>query len=67
MLRHNAGDPYSRIARADRARIVRLANNGGNWGDLAKHYGVKYKMAYTWIPNDAENLKPQIEHVVALV
>ena len=40
--------PYSRIAAADRARIVRLANNGGNWRDLAEQLGVNNKTAYTW-------------------
>ena len=70
--------PYSRIAPADGARIVRLANNDGNWRDLAKQLGVNYKTAYTCIRNDAENPKPRgesrkkltnslIDHIVALV
>ena len=70
--------PYSRIAQAVRTRTVRLANNGGNWRDLAEQLGVNYKTAYTWIRNDAESPKPrggsqkkltdaQIDHVVALV
>ena len=70
--------PYSRISLADRERIVRLANNGGNWRELAEQLGVKYKTAYTWIRADAEHPKPkggrqkkltddQIDDVVAMI
>ena len=70
--------PYSRISLADRERIVRLANNGGNWRELPEQLGVKYKTGYTWIRADAKHPKPkggrqkkltedQIDDVVAMI
>jgi transposase-like protein len=32
----------------DRSRIVRAADDGGNWRQLAEQLGVNHKTAYTW-------------------
>ena len=70
---------YTRIALADRERIVRVqANNGGNWRELAEQLGVKYKTECTWIRADVEHPKPkggsrkkltndQIDNVVTMI
>ena len=39
---------YNRISPMDRRRIVRAANDGGNWRQLAEQLGVNHKTAYTW-------------------
>lgn len=70
--------PYQRIPLADRERIVRVANDGGDWRQLAQQLGVKYKTAYTWINADAEQpkrkggsrkklLDEQIDNIVAMI
>lgn len=41
--------PYNRISPTDRSRIVRAANDGGNWRQLAEQLGVNHSTAYTWI------------------
>ena len=64
---------YPRIPAADRERILRVANNGWNWCQLAEHLGVKYKTAYTWIWADAEGGRQkkltddQVDIVVAMI
>jgi transposase len=41
----------------DRRRIVRAANDGGNWRQLAEQLGVNHKTAYTWIHEGRDEAK----------
>ena len=70
--------PYKRIPLADRERIVRVANDGGNWRQLAQQLDVKYKTAYTWISAHAEHPRRkggsvkkmtdgQVDNIVAMI
>ena len=52
--------PYTWILAADRERIVRVANNGGNWRQLVEQLGVKYNTAYSWIRASAKHPKPKV-------
>ena len=48
---------YNRISPTDRSRIVRAANDGGNWRQLAEQLGVNHKTAYTWIREGRDEAK----------
>ena len=48
---------YNRISPTDRSRIVRAANDGGNWRQLAEQLGVNPKTAYTWIREGRDEAK----------
>ena len=41
----------------DRSSIVRAANDGGNWRQLAEQLGVNHKTAYTWIREGRDEAK----------
>lgn len=43
------GTPYNRYSAADRERVCRVADEGGDWRQLAEQLGVAYHTAYTWV------------------
>ena len=51
---------YKRTLREDKLRIVRHADQGLHWRQLAEMLGVNYHTAYTWVRNaDAEPARPR--------
>jgi len=50
---------YARTSLTDRQRIVKVANEEGDWRQLANQLGVKYKTAYTWVRAQADIPKPK--------
>ena len=48
---------YNRVSPTDGSRIVRAANDDGNWRQLAEHLGLNHKTSYTLIREGRDEAK----------
>lgn len=58
-MANRARGPYARHNKADRLRIIRHAEEGLNWRELAETLGIKYHTAYTWVTNMDDHDQPR--------